>query len=103
MTAVLLKVVSGVRMISILIVDTCLVRFWRYRFFRDVVSRLCEKLSEARPIKYSEILEADALVQSYKPHELLNKNEIDQRFSSFSGGSGPIHPLISAAQIHVSE
>ena len=96
--------VSGVRISSILIVDdTSLVRFWRYRFFKDVVSRLCETFSQARPIKYSEILEADALVQSYKPHELLNKNEIDQRFSSFSGGSGPIHPLISAAQIHVSE
>lgn len=50
--------------------DLCLekVQEWRYRFARDVLSQMADKLTSARPIKYSEILELDRKIQSFEAH-----------------------------------
>ena len=44
------------------------VLLWRYRFCRDVLSPLTVKLSSARPIKYSEIMDLDRSLQDFKVH-----------------------------------
>ena len=43
-------------------------RNWQYRFARDVLPKLTDKICSARPIKYSEILELDRLIRDFELH-----------------------------------
>lgn len=103
MMAATLKAVGGV-FISLQLLSPTLfsVRFWRFRFVEEIVSRLGEILSMARPINYDEVLELDALIRVFKAHNLLQCNEYNHHFLS-SEGRKALHPFVSATMIHLSE
>ena len=68
---------------------------WRYRFSRDVLPHVLEKLCSAHSIKYSEILELDRRVRDFPTHPYLlrpppkDKLGMDPEFFQ-------LHPLITA-------
>lgn len=45
-----------------------LVQEWRYRFARDILSHVAEKMTSVHPVKYSEILELDRKIRAFGPH-----------------------------------
>ncbi|KAH8111232.1 hypothetical protein DFH11DRAFT_1616261 [Phellopilus nigrolimitatus] len=71
------------------------VRYWRYRFGRDVLPRLTEKLCTARPLRYTEILELDRHVRDFDTVPLTQPSAPDTPKPNFIPEFHSLHPLIT--------
>lgn len=48
----------------------CTVRRWCYRFVRDIMSDICERVCSARPLRYRDVLELDRKIRGFPLHPL---------------------------------
>ncbi|KAH8109667.1 hypothetical protein DFH11DRAFT_913070 [Phellopilus nigrolimitatus] len=71
------------------------VRYWRYRFGRDVLPHLTEKLCTARPLRYSEILELDRRVGDFDTVPLTRPSMQDVPKPNFIPRNNFLHPLVT--------
>ncbi|KAI5118223.1 hypothetical protein M0805_000719 [Coniferiporia weirii] len=67
---------------------------WRYRFARDVLTLVVDKLCSARPAKYSEILELDRKVRDFDTHPYVGRNR-PMRGPGIDADFYRLHPLVT--------
>lgn len=69
---------------------------WRYRFARDVLPELVDKLCAAKPPKYSEIMDMDRKVRDFAVHEFVQRSPRVNFSIGTDGDHGYLHPLVTA-------
>ncbi|KAL5507235.1 hypothetical protein ACEPAH_6691 [Sanghuangporus vaninii] len=68
---------------------------WRYRFLRDVVADICEKLSSARPLRYRDVLELDRKTRDFAPHPFAIEHQPQEGDLGVDEELHKIYPLVT--------